>query len=149
MLRYVMSLCVRCRCDMWRTLWDDFLYEFRKSSRLHDKRNFSLLTQVIMKCSVVSCRYVLHCRIDMLWSLCYDMWRLSICVQQVQSSVCMKPSCVYLHIWSCLLCYVMSLCACCRFYMLRILCDDFLYEFRKSSRLHETQTSVYLHTLSC
>ena len=48
----------------------------------------------------------------------------------------------------CVVCCVLCV-ACCRFDMLRTLCDDFLYEFRKSSRLHETQTSVYLHTLSC
>ena len=64
------------------------------------KQNLSSLTYCVMLCCVMSCRYVLHCRFDMLWPIC----------------------------------------------------DDFLYVFRKSSRLHETNlefTYILCNVMLC
>ena len=90
---------------------------------------------------VLLCHVVMCCIVEL---ICYDLYAMScddfLYVFGKSSHLpAWSTSCVYLHTWLCLLCYVMSLCACCRFDMLRTLCDDFLYEFRKSSRLHETK----------
>ena len=59
MLCYDMSLCARCRFDMFWTLGDDFLYVFIKSSRLHEtKLEFTYILCNVM--FVMPCRYVPH-----------------------------------------------------------------------------------------